>query len=210
MSTILYIQASPRVERSYSIAVANAFIDAYRAARPGDEIITMNLFQKDLPPFDGLTVQAKYTIMHGLQHTGEERAAWRTVEALIAEFKAADKYVLAVPMWNFSIPYRLKQYIDILVQPTYTFNVTDGGGYAGLVIGKPVFLACSSGGEYPAGTPAEAYDFQTKYLKLILGFIGFTDIRLLTIGPTLNQGTDVAKEKRAAAIVKAREMAQSF
>jgi len=210
MSRMLYIQASPRIERSYSIAVASAFVDAYRALHPGDEIITMNLFQKDLPPFDGLYVQAKYTIMHGLQHTEEERSAWSTVEALINEFKAADKYVMAVPMWNFTIPYRLKQYIDILVQPTYTFNVTDTGGYDGLVKSKPIFLACSSGGEYPAGTPYEAYDFQTKYLKLILGFIGFTDIRLLAIGPTLNQGTEVAKKKRAAAIVRAKEMAQSF
>jgi len=210
MSTILYIQASPRIERSYSIAVANAFVDSYRARHPGDEIITMNLFQKELPPFNGPYVQAKYTIMHGLKHTEEERSAWHTVEALIAEFKAADKYIMAVPMWNFSIPYRLKQYLDILVQPTYTFNITEEGGYDGLIKSKPIFLTCSSGGEYPAGTPYEAYDFQTKYLKLILGFIGFTDIRLLTIGPTLNQGPEVAKEKRAAAIVKAREMAQSF
>jgi FMN-dependent NADH-azoreductase len=210
MSTIFYIQASPRIQRSYSIAVANAFVDSYRTLHPGDEIITMNLFQKELPPFDGLYVQAKYAIMHGSKHTEEERAAWRTVEDLIAEFKSADKYVMAVPMWNFSIPYRLKQYIDILVQPTYTFNITAEGGYAGLVTGKPLFLACSSGGEYPAGSPYEAYDFQTKYLRLILGFIGFTDIRLLAIGPTLNQGSEVAKEKRAAAIVKAREMAQSF
>ncbi len=210
MSTVLYIQASPRIERSYSIAVANAFIESYRTAHSNDKIITMNLFHKDLPPFDGLYVQAKYAIMHGLKHTEEERAAWRTVEDLIAEFKSADKYVMAVPMWNFSIPYRLKQYIDILVQPTYTFNITDEGGYAGLITSKPLFAACSSGGEYPAGTPYEAYDFQTKYLKLILGFIGFADIRLLTVGPTLNQGPDVAKEKRAAAIVRAREMAQLF
>jgi FMN-dependent NADH-azoreductase len=210
MSTVLYIQASPRIERSYSIAVANAFVESYRTLHPGDEIRAMNLFQKELPPFDGLYVQAKYTIMHGLKHTDEERAAWRTVEALISEFKAADKYVMAVPMWNFSIPYRLKQYIDILVQPTYTFNVTDAGGYDGLVKSKPIFLACSSGGEYPAGTPYEAYDFQTKYLKLILGFIGFTDIRLLTIGPTLNKGTDVAKQKRVEAIDAALKMAALF
>jgi FMN-dependent NADH-azoreductase len=136
--------------------------------------------------------------------------AWRAVEALIDEFKSADKYVMAIPMWNFSIPYRLKQYIDILVQPTYTFKVTDEGGYAGLVTGKPVFLACSSGGEYPPGTAAEAFDFQTKYLKLILGFIGLTDVRILAIGPTLNRGPEVAKEKRAEAIARAREMAQSF
>ncbi len=210
MSTVFYIQASPRIERSYSIAAANAFIEVYREMHPNDEIITTNLFRKDLPPFDGLAVQTKYTLMHGLKYTEEDLTAWRAAETLIAEFKSADKYVMAIPMWNFSIPYRLKQYIDILVQPTYTFRVTADGGYAGLVTGKPVFLACSRGGEYPSGTAAEAFDFQIKYLRLILGFIGLTEMTLLAIEPTLNQGPDVAKEKRAEAIKKAMEMAKSF
>ena len=96
------------------------------------------------------------------------------------------------------------------MQPTYTFTVTDDGGYAGLFSGKPLFIDCSSGGEYPSGTAAEAFDFQTKYLKLILGFIGLTDVRILAIGPTLNQGPEVAKKKRAEAINRAREMAKSF
>jgi FMN-dependent NADH-azoreductase len=124
MSTVLYIQASPRIERSYSIAIANAFVETYRAVCPGDEIITMNLFQKELPPFDGLYVQAKYTIMHGSIHTNEERAAWSAVEALITEFKAADKYVMAVPMWNFSIPYRLKSTsTSLFSQPTCSISL---------------------------------------------------------------------------------------
>jgi FMN-dependent NADH-azoreductase len=210
MSKLLYIQSSPRGERSYSVAAANAFVASYKETKPGDEIVTINLFEKNLPPFDGLTVTAKYTILHGLKHSEEELAAWRAVEAIIDEFKSADKYIIAVPMWNFLIPYRLKQYIDILVQPTYTFNATADGGYEGLVTGKPVFIAYSRGGEYPPGSEAEVFDFQTKYLKTILGFMGLTDIRTLIIEPTLAGGPDVAKEKRGAAIAKAREMAKSF
>jgi FMN-dependent NADH-azoreductase len=210
VSTVLYLQASPRIERSFSTAVANAFIDAYQKAHATDKIITINLFHTELPPFDGLVLQAKYAIMHGLSHIEEERDAWRAIERLIEEFKSADKYVIATPMWNFSIPYRLKHYLDILVQPTYTFKVTDGGGYAGLVTDKPVLLVCARGGEYPAGTQAEAFDLQVKYLKLILGFIGLTDIRLLAIEPTLNRGPEVAQQKKSEAIAQARAMAQSF
>jgi len=209
MSRLLYIQASPRIERSYSIAVAEAFVSAYKQANPKDEVITMNLFKKDLPFFDGLTVKAKYTILHGLKHTPEELAAWKKVEELIGEFKSADKYVLAVPMWNFGIPYRLKQYVDILVQPTYTFSFSPKEGYKGLVLGKPVFVAYSRGGAYEQGSAAEAFDLQTKYLQLILGFIGFTDIRTLIVEPTL-AGPDVAKQKRDEAIAKAKEMAKAF
>lgn len=209
MSKLLYIQASPRIERSYSIAVGDAFASAYKQANPKDEVITMNLFKKDLPSFDGLAVQAKYTILHGLKHTPEELAAWKRVEDIIAEFKSADKYVMAVPMWNFGIPYRLKQYLDIIVQPTYTFSFSPKEGYKGLVLGKPIFVSYSRGGAYEKGSPAEAFDLQTKYLQLALGFIGFTDIRTLVVEPTL-AGPDVAKQKREEAIAKAKEMAKTF
>jgi len=209
MSKLLYVQASPRIERSYSIAVADAFVAAYRQTNPKDEVVSMNLFKKDLPSFDGLTVQAKYTSLHGLKPTPEELAAWKTVEAIISEFKSADKYVMAVPMWNFGIPYRLKQYLDILVQPTYTFSFSPKEGYKGLVLGKPIVVAYSRGGAYPKGTADEAFDLQTKYFQLILGFIGFTDIRALIVEPTL-AGPDVAKQKREETIAKAREMAKTF
>ena len=55
--------------------------------------------------------------MHGQESSEDELRAWTRVEDVIADFKAADKYVLSVPMWNFGIPYRLKQYFDVLVQP---------------------------------------------------------------------------------------------
>ena len=209
MSKLLYIQASPRIERSYSIAAANAFVSAYKQANPKDEVVTMNLFQKNLPSFDGLAVQAKYTILHGLKHTPEELAAWKRVEELIAEFKSADKYAIAVPMWNFGIPYRLKQYLDIIVQPGYTFSFSPKEGYKGLVTGKPVFVAYSRGGAYPTGSAEEAFDLQTKYFQLALGFIGFTDIRTLNVEPTLS-GPDVAKKIKEDSIAKAKEMAKAF
>jgi FMN-dependent NADH-azoreductase len=209
MSKVFYIQASPRIERSYSIAVADAFISAYKQSNQKDEVVTINLFKKDLPPFDGLTVQAKYTILHGLKHSPEELAAWKKVEEIITEFKSADKYVMAVPMWNFGIPYRLKQYLDIIVQPTYTFSFSPQEGYKGLVKGKPIFVSYSRGGAYPKGSAEEAFDLQTKYFQLALGFIGFTDIRTLVVEPTL-AGPDMAKKKREEAIAKAKEMAKAF
>lgn len=107
MSTLLYIQASPRGGRPHSIALADAFVKSYHEKNPDDDIVTIDLFKADLVPFDGLAVQAKYTILHGQEHSQEELDAWKAIEAVIEEFKSADKYVLAVPMWNFGIPYRL-------------------------------------------------------------------------------------------------------
>jgi FMN-dependent NADH-azoreductase len=113
-------------------------------------------------------------------------------------------------MWNFSIPYRLKQYIDILVQPGYTFTVDNAGNYQGLVKDRPVFVAYARGGEYPPGTAGEAFDLQKKYLELILGFMGLSDVRSIVVEPTLAKGKDVAKQRRADAVEKARQMAKDF
>ncbi len=162
MSKLLYIKASPRIERSKSTAVADAFIEAYRWKHSDDVIDTLNLFEESLPVFDGLVVQAKYVILHGREHSEEELQAWSAVEKIIERFVLADKFVLAVPMWNFSIPYRLKQYIDVLVQPGYTFSYSEDVGYKGLVLEKPLLAVYARGGEYPTGTEAEAFDLQKK------------------------------------------------
>jgi FMN-dependent NADH-azoreductase len=190
--------------------VADAFVESFRESHSGPEILSLDLFKKDLPPFDGLAVNAKYTILHGQKHTQEELDAWKGVEAVIEEFNGADKYLFAVPMWNFGIPYRLKQYIDLLVQPGYTFSYTPEEGYKGLVTGKPAFVIYSRGGEYPAGTEYEAYDLQKRYLETILGFMGFTDIRSITVEPTLMAGPEVGAKKREEAIVEAKKAAMDF
>ncbi|MHC4594917.1 MAG: FMN-dependent NADH-azoreductase [Planctomycetota bacterium] len=210
MSKLLYIQASPRVQRSHSIAVADAFVETYERTHPDDEIVTLNVFEASIPNFDGLAVQAKYTILHGQSHSQEELQIWKNVEKAIEQFTSADKYVLAAPMWNFGIPYRLKQYIDLLVQPGYTFSYSEDTGYRGLVVGKPMLAVYARGGEYPAGSGTEALDMQTKYIELIFGFIGFENIRSVVVEPTLQGGPDVADVKRQGAIDKAKEIAVVF
>jgi len=210
MSKLLYIQASPRGQRSYCIRAADAFIDAYKKKNPDDRIVTLNVFDENIPAFDGFAVQAKYAIMHGQEHLKEQLQAWKKVEQLIEQFKSADKYVLAVPMWNFSIPYRLKQYIDNLVQPGYTFTYSQEKGYEGLVTGKPLLIVYSRGGKYDAGSGAEAFDLQKKYVELISGFIGFKDVKSIVVEPTLQGGPDTAQEKLSEAIAQAKKIAVDF
>jgi len=113
-------------------------------------------------------------------------------------------------MWNFGIPYKLKQYVDILVQPGYTFSHDPAAGFSGLITGRPVFIAYASGGEYGEGSEAAAFDLQKPYLALILGFMGLTDIRSVTVAPTLLAGPEAAAAARESAIAQAREMAAEF
>lgn len=209
MSRLLYLQASPRGERSKSITVADGFLEAYRKVEPSVEIDTIDLFEIRLPAFDGPALGAKYSILHGEELPKDQARAWRDVEAVIERFKAADKYLLAVPMWNFSIPYKLKQYIDVLVQPGYAFSYSQQEGYSGLITDRPALVVCARGSTYSEGD-AKELDHQTTYLKTILGFIGITDVRFVIVEPTLMANPDETERKVEQAIAEATKIAAEF
>ncbi len=208
MAKLLYIESSPRKARSKSIAVSNAFLEAYQAAHPNDEIVTIDLWNKDLPEFDGFTIDAKYQVLHGQGFSPEQEQAWNAVVNLCNEFKAADKYVISLPMWNFGIPYKLKHYIDVIAQPGQTFSFDPATGYSGLVTGKPIAVIYARGGAY-SSDEMKGIDFQKGYLDFLLGFIGFKDIQSVLIEPTLAAPEDVQQtEQKAIAAVK--ELATTF
>ena len=206
MTKMLYIKASPRGEQSFSTRAGEAFVQKYTETNPDDQVDTLDLFEEKLPAFNGLTLSAKYRILHGEEATEDEKKAWRQVEEIIERFKSADKYLFSLPMWNFGISYRLKHYIDILVQPTYTFSVTENG-YEGIVTGKPAALVYARGGDYPPDSPV---DYQKKYMETILGFIGFAEFKSVIVQPTLAGGPDTAKQKLQEATEKARQLAAEF
>lgn len=210
MSRVLYIESSPRKERSASIQVASAFLDEYQKAHPGDTVDKRSVWETELPRFDGEVINAKYAILHGKSHTEAQAAAWRPVEEIITDFKNADKFLISLPMWNFSVPYRLKHYIDILVQPGYTFSYSPQEGYQGLVTGKPLAMVCARGGAYGAGTGMGDYDLQTLYMKNILKFIGFADIRIILVEPMLMISPEEKARIIDAAKEEARALARSF
>jgi FMN-dependent NADH-azoreductase len=91
---------------------------------------------------------------------------------LFKQFKSTDKYLVSTPIWNFSIPYRLKHYLDIIVQPGYTFMVTNTG-YKGFAGGKLLCVICCRSGSYDEDS---AMDFQKKYIELIFGFMDIKTI----------------------------------
>lgn len=205
MATLLYIESSPRKERSHSIAVARAFLDAYEKANPDDTVDTIDLWDLTLPEFDGATINAKYQVMHGDSPTGAQQQAWGFVKEHFERFNSADKYLLSVPMWNFSVPYKLKHYIDVITQPGLAFNMTDDG-FEGLIDGKAAVMY-ARGGSY-GGEAGQAMDYQKRYLDLWLGFVGITDVASVICSPTANP--DKASDARAMAIKEAGELGGKF
>lgn len=204
MPKLLYIEASPRKSHSKSIEVSQVFLAELRKTQPSVEIDKLDLWATDLPAFDGDTVEAKYAILHGQPHTPDQAKAWQRVESVIERFKSADWYLFSLPMWNFGIPYVLKHWIDVIVQPGLTFSYSPAEGYQGLVTNKKAVVIYARGGAYGAGTGAEGYDLQSKTLSGILGFIGVTDLTSIFVESTLGASADVQ-----AIVGKAKELAVS-
>jgi FMN-dependent NADH-azoreductase len=210
MARLIYIESSPRRQRSHSAETAKAFLDAYRKNHREDQIVTIDLWKKMLPQFNGDVINAKYAILHGKPHTEEQAKAWKAVEEAIGEFKDGDKFVISLPMWNYSIPYKLKHYIDILVQPGYTFSYSPDEGYKGLVTGKKMLLICARGGAYGPKSGTQEFDHQIPYMKTILKFIGFEDISTLLVEPTLSGTPEEIEAMLNKAKEQAKKMAENF
>lgn len=186
MKKLLHIQASPRGDRSASSRVAAAYIDALRANGSVASVDTLNVWSEPLPPFDGEALAAKYAGLAGQPFSDAQNDSWKPIIALADRFKAAGTIMLSVPMWNFGVPYRMKQLIDLVTQKDVTFRF-DENGFDGMLKDKSALLICARGMSYSdaGGASEKDFDFQKSYLMAWLRFIGIPKIETITVEKTL-------------------------
>ncbi|WP_321325393.1 NAD(P)H-dependent oxidoreductase [uncultured Parasphingorhabdus sp.] len=216
MTKLLFIEASPRKENSYSSQVANEFLESYKAANPEDEIERLPLFETELAPLGMEGANQKMENIMKLMTTGsgiEPEGEWAGVMKEIERLKSADKVLLSAPMWNYSIPYRLKHWIDLVVQVGASVMVNEKFEYIGQITDRPLQMILASGSPYENRFPLESdgtkTDFERAYLDHIFRFLGFTDIRLIRVMPTGMPGPQL-DEIVANAKKEAKEAAKAF
>ena len=200
MSKLLYIKASPRGADSRSSAVADAYLAALRERLSNLSVDTLDLAQEKIPDFDGDKVDAKMAVITGQANEGRQKTAWDEITAVANRFIAADRYLIAVPMWNGGIPYRLKQYIDVIHQPGLLWGLDPQTVYFGLLKNKKAVLALTSGAYGPSmPSPAFGVDHHSTYLRDWLNQAGVTDIEEIRFQPTLLTSNPEASFKAAMA-----------
>jgi len=162
MTTLLHIECSPRKQRSASLEVARSFIARYQENTPGSEIITLDLWNMALPEFDELAMAAKYAGLNGTPLTPAQQDAWDTLKELASHLHRSDVLVMSVPLWNFSIPYKLKHFIDLVSQKDILFSFDPERGLEGMLLNKSAVVMYARGLDFSAqsSTPATRFDFQ--------------------------------------------------
>lgn len=202
---LLHIVATPRTHQSNTMRIATAYLENMRANHVDLSVDTINLFMQDLPAVVGDNIEAKYTLMAHRPVDKRHQESWRQIECLIEQFLSADIYLISTPMWNLTVPYMLKYYIDAIVQPGYLFTYTKQGP-VGLVQDKKMICITTHGGDYSAHSPFHAFNFLEPYLRAIFGFVGITDIQFISAEP-MDSSTERREAAIATAIAKARQLA---
>jgi FMN-dependent NADH-azoreductase len=205
---LFHLRASPRPD-SASGAGADAFVDRFNQTHPGWDIDTLDLWRESLPDFQGAALEAKYARQAGRTFNDRERDAFAVIERMVVRLAVADRVLISTPMWNFGIPYKLKQYIDLIVQPGLTFSFDPNRGYRPLLQNRPTLVILASGGDFVTGMNRGRTDMATPYLRDVLRFIGLSDQRFVLIGPTVGPAAS-ALAARETANRRLAEIAHGF
>jgi len=173
MKNILHLKSSLQDAASYSIKLGGAIVEKIQEKYPASSLEELDLVGSAIPHLTPASLRALFSPAEQL--TGEERKAKDLSDALVKQLLAADIIVMGAPLINYTIHTSLKAWIDHVTRPGVTFGYGADGLPVGMVTGKKVYVAMSSGGVYSEG-PGKANDFVAPYLTAFLGFLGMTDL----------------------------------
>lgn len=188
---ILQINSSARAGNSYSTRLAGAVVEHFRAHQPDAAVTVRDLGSAPHPMLDETALNALFT--PAAARTPEQQARVALDDALITEIQAADVLVLGVPMYNFSVPAQLKNWIDAISRAGVTFRYTEQGP-EGLLKGKKAVVVQTRGGIH-RNSPTDSL---TPYLRTFLGFVGITDVQFV-YAEGLSMGPDAERDGLAEA-----------
>lgn len=191
---LLHIDSSILGDNSASRELSAEVVKAWQAADPSIEVSYRDLASEGIQHFSAATLVAAGT-------PAELRDAAQALEAqlsadTLAQFLAADAVVIAAPMYNFTIPTQLKAWIDRIAVAGQTFRYTETGP-VGLSGNKKVVVVSTSGGLHAGQASGVAHE---DYLKLLLGFLGITDIEFVRA-----EGLGYGEEVRSKALSDAHQ-----
>ncbi|HCE3220274.1 TPA: FMN-dependent NADH-azoreductase [Vibrio parahaemolyticus] len=181
MSRVLALKSSILGDYSQS----NKLVEDFIKNVDQDKLIVRDLAANPLPVLDF----AVATALRATEDLSQEQQAVVDLsDTLIEEVKAADTLVIAAPMYNFTIPTQLKNWIDLIARAGVTFKYTENG-VQGLIEGKKAIVVTTRGGIHK-DSPT---DNVTPYLRTVLGFVGITDVEFV-YAEALNMGDDAASK----------------
>ena len=189
----LIINAHPDPQNKTAYCT-NRLVDCLTKKLPDASVL--NLYNEDIPELTAETLPlygSVYDEKSSLSKREQQILARRA--ELIEQFKAADRLIIAMPMHNFTVTSRLKDYVDNIIMGGQTFQFSENGPQ-GLMGGHKALLVQSSGSVYSTG-PLAPWEQSYPFLRTVFGMLGFDSTDIVRAEGTMdpNIGPDVAVER---------------
>ncbi|HFK1459318.1 TPA: FMN-dependent NADH-azoreductase [Bacillus cereus] len=182
MNKTLIINAHPKVDdiSSVSIKVFNHFLESYTEFIPNNETIEqINLYDDVVPMIDKTVLSAWEKQGNGQKLTDEEQKVTERMSEILQQFKSTNTYVIVLPLHNFNIPSKLKDYMDNIMIARETFKYTETGSVGLLKDGRRMLVIQASGGIYTNDDWYTDVEYSHKYLKAMFNFLGIEDYQIV-------------------------------
>lgn len=202
INSILWVEGSPKGDRSASSRCARAFLDAL-----DDEVTVTHLdvWSDEVITFGREAALAKLGPLFGEPRSAEQDAIWEQVTAQIEQVARHDAVLISTPMWNWSIPHALKAWIDVVVQPLQSFTVDAEGRHVGTIgVGKRAQMILTRSSAYDGRSP-EMQDHQEPYLRYLFDLLGFDVADPVIVEPT----TAWTPDEREAIVAEGAERSRA-
>lgn len=207
MSTALFVKANDRpADQAVSVQMYETSLSTYKEANPTDTVIELDLYKENLPYYGNDAITGMYKQNKGYELTPEEATIVNNVNHYLNQFLTADKVVFAFPMWNFTAPAPLTNYLAYIAQAGKVFKYTEAGP-VGLAGDKKVLLLSARGGVYSVA-PMSHVESAVKPLKAALGLFGIETEEVIIEGH--NQFKDRAVDIIAEGLQQTAKVVASF
>ena len=124
---------------------------------------------------------------------------------LIDQWKAADLTVILMPLHNFNVVSKLKDYIDNVFIAGETFKYTADGSVGLLSNQHRVVYVQSSGSDYAHDFRYVTADIAPYYLRTILNLMGISQLEVIKA-----QGLDLAQSDKPAIVAATKQRLWSY
>ncbi|MFF3025017.1 FMN-dependent NADH-azoreductase [Gottfriedia sp. NPDC057948] len=209
MNRILVINAHPNFnsEEVYSVNVLNHFKKTLKSKDPSVKIEQINLYNEFIPNVDSTVLSAWGKLSEGIQLNSDEARKIERMNEILKQFKEIKQYVIALPLHNFNIPSKLKDYMDNILIARETFKYTEDGSVGLLYDDRKLLVIQASGAIYTNDDWYTEVEYAHKYLKSMFNFLGVEDYQIIRA-----QGTALLKREEilANAYKEAEDAAMRF
>lgn len=212
MKKLLYITCNSKPEElSVSKTVGREFVNSFLESHSDYEIKELDIYEMYLPKLHYKYFKDRNSVVDSETETytsftqDEKRDVHRIVQ-LAEQFRDADFYVIAAPMWSAMFPAPLKQYLDCIIQNDITIKV-DPKDVKGLLDDKDrtMIYIQSSGGGIP-WLLGRKMNHGGNYLKDIFKFLGLKNFHEILVDDT-GFTTEERREAIGAGMKDAKDLA---